>query len=65
MQWIDRVKLGLSYFPRELTVVPKLWGQTLGKLNFPISFLRWAALARLDGLGLPARRRCEKVRVRV
>lgn len=30
-QWIDRVKLGLAHFPRELTVVPRIWGKTLGE----------------------------------
>ncbi|KAH7414409.1 Alpha/Beta hydrolase protein [Phaeosphaeria sp. MPI-PUGE-AT-0046c] len=29
-QWVDRVKLGLAHFPREITVVPRLWGKTLG-----------------------------------
>ena len=28
--WIPNVKLGLAHFPRELGVVPKLWGRTLG-----------------------------------
>jgi hypothetical protein len=30
-QWVDRVKLGLAHFPREITVVPRLWGKTLGE----------------------------------
>lgn len=30
-QWVDRVKLGLAHFPRELSVVPRIWGKTLGK----------------------------------
>lgn len=29
-QWVNRVKLGLAHFPRELTVVPRIWGKTLG-----------------------------------
>ncbi|OAK98900.1 alpha/beta-hydrolase [Phaeosphaeriaceae sp. SRC1lsM3a] len=29
-QWVDRVKLGLAHFPRELSVVPRIWGKTLG-----------------------------------
>ena len=33
-QWIPKVPLGLSYFPRELTVVPKTWGRTLGPVVF-------------------------------
>ena len=31
---IPRVKLGLSYFPRELSVVPKTWGRTMGPVVF-------------------------------
>lgn len=30
--WVDRVKLGLAYFPKELTVVPRAWGETLGRV---------------------------------
>jgi hypothetical protein len=29
-KWIGGVKLGLAHFPRELTVVPGVWGRTLG-----------------------------------
>ncbi|KAJ4353381.1 uncharacterized protein N0V89_005110 [Didymosphaeria variabile] len=29
-EWIPRVKLGLAHFPREITVVPRVWGKTLG-----------------------------------
>ncbi|KAF9740665.1 hypothetical protein PMIN06_012617 [Paraphaeosphaeria minitans] len=28
--WIGSVKLGLAHFPREITVVPRVWGKTLG-----------------------------------
>lgn len=28
--WIPTVKLGMAYFPKELGVVPKTWGRTLG-----------------------------------
>lgn len=28
------MKLGLAYFPRELTVVPKTWGRTMGPVVF-------------------------------
>jgi hypothetical protein len=28
--YIPHVKLGLAHFPRELTVVPKTWGRTMG-----------------------------------
>jgi len=30
--WIDRVKLGVAHFPREITVVPRVWAKTLGPL---------------------------------
>ena len=34
-EWIGGgVKLGLSYFPRELTVVPMSWGRTMGDVVF-------------------------------
>ena len=33
-KWIGQVKLGLAYFPKELTVVPKTWGRTLGPVVF-------------------------------
>ena len=33
-QWVPGVKLGLAYFPRELTVVPKLWGRTMGPVVY-------------------------------
>jgi len=29
-EWIPSVKLGLAHFPRELSVVPRVWGRTLG-----------------------------------
>lgn len=32
--WIPGVPLGLSHFPKELTVVPKLWGRTMGPVVF-------------------------------
>ena len=32
--WVPRVKLGLSYFPKELSVVPKSWGRTMGPVVF-------------------------------
>lgn len=31
-EWVDSVKLGLAFFPKELSVVPRIWGKTLGKL---------------------------------
>ena len=33
-RWIPHVKLGLAYFPKELTVVPKTWGRTLGPVVY-------------------------------
>ncbi|MCJ1228127.1 hypothetical protein MMC12_004788 [Toensbergia leucococca] len=33
-QWIPLVKLGLAYFRKELTVVPKTWGRTMGPVVF-------------------------------
>lgn len=32
-EWVGGVKLGLAHFPRELTVVPRAWGKTLGKCS--------------------------------
>ncbi|KAF2120613.1 Alpha/Beta hydrolase protein [Lophiotrema nucula] len=32
--WIPNVKLGLAHFPRELSVVPKLWGYTMGPVVY-------------------------------
>ncbi|KAI4753332.1 alpha/beta-hydrolase [Aureobasidium sp. EXF-3400] len=33
-RYIDRVKLGLCYAPKELTIVPRTWGRTLGPVVF-------------------------------
>ena len=33
-QWIGKVKLGLCFSPKELTVLPKTWGRTLGPVVF-------------------------------
>jgi pimeloyl-ACP methyl ester carboxylesterase len=33
-QWIPKVKLGLLHAPKEITVVPKTWGRTLGPVVF-------------------------------
>lgn len=32
--WIPHVKLGLAHFPKELTVVPKSWGRTMGPVVY-------------------------------
>ncbi|KAI5257283.1 alpha/beta-hydrolase [Aureobasidium subglaciale] len=32
--WIGGVKLGLCYAPKELTIVPRTWGKTLGPVVF-------------------------------
>ena len=34
VEWIPNVRLGLSYFPKELSVVPKTWGRTMGPVVF-------------------------------
>jgi pimeloyl-ACP methyl ester carboxylesterase len=31
-EWVGGVKLGLAFFPKELSVVPKVWGRTLGEV---------------------------------
>jgi pimeloyl-ACP methyl ester carboxylesterase len=31
--WVGKVKLGLAHFPREITVVPRIWGKTLGEFQ--------------------------------
>ena len=33
-KYIPHVKLGLAYFPRDLTIPPKSWGRTLGPVVF-------------------------------
>ncbi|KAE8842739.1 hypothetical protein PTNB73_00790 [Pyrenophora teres f. teres] len=33
-QWVARVKLGVAHFPKEITVVPRLWAKTLGPLVY-------------------------------
>jgi pimeloyl-ACP methyl ester carboxylesterase len=33
-EWIPKVKLGLAYFPKELSVLPKTWGRTLGPVAY-------------------------------
>jgi hypothetical protein len=30
-EWVDGVKLGLAHFPKELSVVPRVWGRTMGE----------------------------------
>ena len=39
-QWIGGVKLGLAYFPKELSVVPRVWGRTLGPIVFEKEYER-------------------------
>ncbi|KAF1923964.1 alpha/beta-hydrolase [Didymella exigua CBS 183.55] len=31
-QWVGKVKLGLAHFPKELSVIPRIWGKTLGHI---------------------------------
>jgi hypothetical protein len=33
-EWVPSVKLGLAFFPKELTVVPKTWARTLGPVAY-------------------------------
>ena len=33
-QWVPHVKLGLAHFPKEISVVPKTWGRTMGPVVF-------------------------------
>ena len=33
-KWVPNVKLGLAYFPKELVIVPKSWGRTLGPVVY-------------------------------
>lgn len=33
-KWTPTVKLGLAYFPREISVLPKTWGRTLGPVVY-------------------------------
>lgn len=33
-EWIPGVKLGLLHAPREITVIPKIFGRTLGEVVF-------------------------------
>lgn len=33
-QYIPHVKLGLAYFPRELDIVPRTWGRTMGPIVY-------------------------------
>lgn len=39
-EWIPKVKLGLCYSPKELTVVPSTWGRTLGPVVYESRKLR-------------------------
>ncbi|EMD61496.1 hypothetical protein GGP41_004103 [Bipolaris sorokiniana] len=32
--WVGKVKLGVAHFPREITVVPRVWARTLGPLVY-------------------------------
>lgn len=34
MEWVPKVPLGLAFFPKELTVVPKTWARTLGPVAY-------------------------------
>lgn len=30
-QWIEKVRLGVAHFPKELSVVPRIWAKTMGE----------------------------------
>ncbi|KAI9772832.1 MAG: hypothetical protein M1840_008714 [Geoglossum simile] len=52
-RYIPTVKLGLTYFPQELILVPKTWGRTLGPVVFEAEHPRgghFAAWERPDDL---------------
>ncbi|OIW28756.1 alpha/beta-hydrolase [Coniochaeta ligniaria NRRL 30616] len=53
LEYNGEVKLGLSYFPKDLILVPRLWGRTLG----PVVFERWHE----DGGHFAAHERPEKL----
>lgn len=44
-EWVGSVKLGLAHFPNEITVVPRIWGRTLGRYSLPLT--RWWLLCVL------------------
>jgi len=51
--WIPTVKLGLAHFPQEITVVPRLWGRTLGPVVYESFYERgghFAAHERPDAI---------------
>ncbi|EKG19467.1 Epoxide hydrolase-like protein [Macrophomina phaseolina MS6] len=39
-KWVPKVKLGLAWFPKELTVPPKTWARTLGPVVYESESLR-------------------------
>lgn len=52
-KYIPGVKLGLAYFPKELSVVPKSWGRTLGNVVFESEYEKgghFAAWERPDAI---------------
>ena len=52
-RYVPGVKLGLARFPRELTVVPKTWGRTMGPVVFESEYERgghFAAWERPDAI---------------
>ena len=58
-KYIPDVKLGLAYFPQELSVVPKTWGRTLGPVVFESEYERgghFAAWERPDAVAGDLRR---------
>jgi hypothetical protein len=61
--WIPRVKLGLAHFPREITVVPKIWGCTLGPVSYQSEYERgghFAAWEMPEAIAADLRKMFEK-----
>jgi hypothetical protein len=54
-EWIPTVKLGLSYFPKDIRVVPKTWGRTLAPVCYESEhtagghFATWEAPGAIAG----------------
>ncbi|KAF2018761.1 alpha/beta-hydrolase [Aaosphaeria arxii CBS 175.79] len=62
-EWVGRVKLGLAHFPKELSVVPRLWGHTLGPVVYESVNERgghFAAWERPDAIATDLRKMFEK-----
>lgn len=52
-KWVPHVPLGLAYFPKELRVIPKTWGRTMGPVVFESEYEKgghFAAWERPDAI---------------